>query len=259
MSARSCRLTSAEVERALTAVGTGAADSILTSARDAQSTLVSASTEAASQIKSLSADVERTLSAAGRATASSIVAGAREAQTTLVTASADAASQVKSLAADVERSLSMAGTATAESITAGAREAQSTLVTASTDAANQVKSLAADVERSLSMAGTSTAEAITAGAREAQSTLVTRVGGCGQPGQVAGRRRPALAVDRRHLHRRGDHRRRPRSPEHAGQRVGRCAEQVKSLAADVERRCRSRNRRPAYADRTSVRRPLRRA
>ena len=49
-----------------------------TSARDAQATLVSASGDAATQIKSLSADVERTLSAAGTSTAGSIVAGARE-------------------------------------------------------------------------------------------------------------------------------------------------------------------------------------
>jgi hypothetical protein len=162
----------ADVERTLSAAGTGAANSILTSARDAQATLVTVSTDAATQIKSLSADVERTLSAAGTATASSIVAGAREAQTTLVTASADAASQVKSLAADVERSLSIAGTSTANSIAAGAREAQDTLVTASSDAASHVKSLAADVQHSLSIAGTSTAESITAGAREAQNTLV---------------------------------------------------------------------------------------
>jgi len=37
------KLTSAEVERSLTDVGTGAANSILTSARDAQATLLSAS------------------------------------------------------------------------------------------------------------------------------------------------------------------------------------------------------------------------
>jgi chaperonin cofactor prefoldin len=167
------KLTSAEVERALTAVGTGAANSILTSAREAQTTLVTASGDAANQIKSLSADVERTLSAAGSATAATILAGAREVQTTLVTASSDAASHVKSLAADVQRSLSMAGASTAESITSGAREAQNTLVNASKDAATQVKSLTADVQRSLSMAGASTAEAISAGAREAHGTLVT--------------------------------------------------------------------------------------
>ena len=146
---------------------------MLAGAREAQTTLVTASTDAASQVKSLAADIERSLSMAGAATAESITAGAREAQSTLVNASTDATTQVKSLAADVERALSMAGTATAEAITAGARDAQSTLVNASTAAAEQVKSLAADMQRSLSMAGTSTAEAITAGAREAQNTLVT--------------------------------------------------------------------------------------
>jgi hypothetical protein len=166
------KLTSTEVESALTAVGTGAAASILASARDAQTTLMSTSIDAAAQLKSLSADVERTLSAAGSSTAGAIVTGARDAQSTLITASAEAAGQVKSLAADMQRSLSMAGAATAESITSGAREAQGVLVTASADAASQVKSLAADMQRSLSMAGSATAESITAGAREAQTTLV---------------------------------------------------------------------------------------
>ena len=64
------KLTASEVERALAAVGTGAANTVLTSAREVQTTLVAASGDVASQIKSLSADVERTLSAAGSATAS---------------------------------------------------------------------------------------------------------------------------------------------------------------------------------------------
>jgi len=65
----------ADFERALTAVGTGAAHSILNSAREAQSTLVTSSADAANQIKVLSADVERTLSAAGTSTADAIVTG----------------------------------------------------------------------------------------------------------------------------------------------------------------------------------------
>ena len=153
--------------------GTATAEAVTAGAREAQSTLVAASTEATNQVKSLAADVERSLSIAGTATAEAITAGAREAQSTLVAASTEAANQVKSLAADVQRSLSIAGTATAEAVTAGARDAQNTLINASADAASQVKSLAADVERSLSAAGTATAEAITSGAREAQNTLVT--------------------------------------------------------------------------------------
>ena len=163
--------------------GTSTAETITAGAREAQSTLVNASTDAANQVKSLAADVERSLSAVGTSTAEAITAGAREAQSTLVTASMDATNQVRSLAADVERSLSIAGTSTAEAVTAGAREAQTTLINASTDAASQVKSLAADIQRSLSMAGTSTAEtltmagastaeALTSGARDAQNMLV---------------------------------------------------------------------------------------
>ena len=218
-------MTSAEVERALTAVGAGAAKSILTSARDAQSTLMSASTEAAGpdRVAGPPTSSERSPPPAS-ATASSIVAGAREAQTTLVTASADAANQVKSLAADVERSLSMAGTSTAEAITAGAREAQSTLVTASMDATSQVRSLAADVERSLSIAGTATAEAVTAGAREAQTTLVNA-------SEHAASQVKSLSADiQRSLSMAGTS-----TAEALTNASMQAASQVKSLAADIER------------------------
>ena len=151
--------------------GSSTAETITAGAREAQSTLVTASSDAANHVKSLAADVERSLAMAGSTTAETITAGAREAQSTLVTASSDAANHVKSLAVDVERSLAMAGTSTAEAITAGAREAQTTLVTASSDAANHVKSLATDVERTLTAVGSDTAASILASAREAQSSL----------------------------------------------------------------------------------------
>ena len=133
---------------------------------------MTASSDAASQIKSLSADVERTLSAAGNATAASILSGAREVQSTLVTASSDAANHVKTLAADIERSLSIAGTSTAESIVAGAREAQTTLVSASAEAASQIKAISADIERSLSTVTANTTDNIQTSALNAQSALV---------------------------------------------------------------------------------------
>jgi hypothetical protein len=145
---------------------------VLAGARDAQSTLVTASSDTADHIKMLSADVERTLTAAGAATAAAVLAGARDAQSTLVTASSDTADHIKMLSADVERTLTAAGAATADAVLAGAREVQTTLVSASSDAASHVKSLAADVQRSLSITGNATAESITTSAREAQSTLV---------------------------------------------------------------------------------------
>jgi hypothetical protein len=166
-------LLSADVERTLSAAGSATASSILSGAREAQTTLVTASADAASQVKSLAADVERSLSMAGTSTADAITAGARDAHGTLLSASTEVANQVKALSADVQRSLSSAGTSTADAITSGAREAQSVLVAASADAASQVKSLAVDMQRSLSSAGTSTAETITSGAREAQNVLVT--------------------------------------------------------------------------------------
>ena len=146
---------------------------MLSGAREAQTTLVTASTDAASQVKSLAADVERSLSIAGTATAEAITAGAREAQSTLVAASTDAANQIKSLAADIERSLSIAGTSTAEVVTAGAREAQGTWSRPPPRRPTRSNRSAADVQRSLSIAGTATAETITAGARDAQNTLIS--------------------------------------------------------------------------------------
>jgi hypothetical protein len=145
----------------------------VTGAREAQTTLVSTSSEVANQIKSLSADIERTLLAAGSATADSVVSGAREAQSTLVNASTEVAGQIKSLSSDIERTLFAAGSATADSVVSGAREAQTTLVSASSEVAGQIRSLSADIERALTSAGTSTIETVLSGAREAQTTLVT--------------------------------------------------------------------------------------
>ena len=152
--------------------GTATAESIVASAREAQSTLAGASTEATDLVRTLAADMERSLSMAGSATAESITSGAREAQSTLVNASTEAATKVSALAADIQRALSMAGSGTAEVLTAGAREAQNTLVAASTEAANHVKSLAADVERTLTSVGTNTAQSILGSARDAQSSFV---------------------------------------------------------------------------------------
>jgi hypothetical protein len=166
------QLTSSEVERALTAVGTGAANSILTSARDAQSTLITASTDAANHVKSLTADVERTLSAAGTATAASILNGTRDVQTSLVSASADAANHVKTLAIDVERTLTAVGADTAASILSSAREAQTSLMATSAEAASQIRTISTEIESSLSTVTANTTDNIVTSAQNAQSALL---------------------------------------------------------------------------------------
>ena len=87
----------ADVERSLSIAGTSTADSIIAGAREAQTTLVNASSEAAEHVKSLAADVAAFIVDGRRLQPPrSITAGAREAQTTLVTASSNAAEQVKS-------------------------------------------------------------------------------------------------------------------------------------------------------------------
>src|ERR1700716_1161755 len=134
--------------------------------------LTNASTQAASQVKSLAADIQRSLSMAGTSTAEAITSGAREAQTTLVSASSDAANHVKSLASDVERTLTSVGADTAASILSSAREAQTSLASTSADAASQIKAIAADVERSLSAVTANTTDNIQTSALNAQSALV---------------------------------------------------------------------------------------
>ena len=57
---------SADVERTLTSVGTNTAQSILGSARDAQSSFVATSSEAATQIRAISVEIERAYPYAGR-------------------------------------------------------------------------------------------------------------------------------------------------------------------------------------------------
>ena len=141
MPPRQIKSLSADVERTLTAVATTTAGSIVGGAREAQTTLVAASTDAANQVKSLAADVERSLSMAGTSTAKSITAGARDAQITLVAASSEAAEGVKSLAVEhlngrfprreIGGSDSMVKT--------GSATLQATLVTVSSDAAAHVQ------------------------------------------------------------------------------------------------------------------------
>ena len=82
------------MQRSLSMAGNATAESITTGAREAQNTLVTASSEAANHVKSLAIDVERTLTAVGADTAASILASAREAQTSFAATSADAASQI---------------------------------------------------------------------------------------------------------------------------------------------------------------------
>ena len=152
--------------------GTSTAETITSGAREAHSTLVATSAEAASQVKSLTADVQRSLSMAGTSTAESITSGAREAHSALVAASTDAANHVKSLAIDVERTLTSVGADTATSILNSAREAQSSLHATSSEAASQIKSISADIERALSAVTASTTDNIQTSALNAQTALV---------------------------------------------------------------------------------------
>src|SRR5204863_3852536 len=97
-------------------------------AREAQNTLITASTEAADHVKSLAIDVERTLTAVGADTAASILGSAREAQGSLSTTSADAANQIKAIAAEMERSLGVVTAGTTDTTQTTAQNAQSALI-----------------------------------------------------------------------------------------------------------------------------------
>jgi hypothetical protein len=129
--------------------GNATAESITTGAREAQNTLITASTEAASHVKSLAIDVERTLTAVGAATATSILGTAREAQSSLSATSADAANQIKAIAADMERSLGVVTASTTDTIQTTAQNAQSALIAATNEVSTKVKSTSADIERSV--------------------------------------------------------------------------------------------------------------
>ncbi|WP_163580303.1 hypothetical protein, partial [Klebsiella pneumoniae] len=58
----------ADVEQSLSMSGSAAAEAIMTGAREAQTTLISTSTDVTGQVKALASDVERSLSMAGSAT-----------------------------------------------------------------------------------------------------------------------------------------------------------------------------------------------
>ena len=95
----------ADVERTLTAVGADTAASILSSAREAQSSLHATSADAASQIKAISTDIERSLGTVTANTTDNIQTSALNAQSALVAASNEVSSKVKSTSAEVERSV----------------------------------------------------------------------------------------------------------------------------------------------------------
>ncbi|MCC8966062.1 negative regulator of septation ring formation, partial [Bradyrhizobium sp. Pear76] len=165
------RTLAADMERSLSMAGSATAESITAGAREAQSTLVNASTDAASKVSTLAADIQRALSMAGSGTVEVLTAGAREAQNTLVTASTEAANHVKSLAADVERTLTSVGTNTAQSIIGSARDAQTSFVATSSEAAAQMRAISVEIERSLTTTSAETAQTILSSAREAQSSF----------------------------------------------------------------------------------------
>ena len=137
------------MQRSLSMAGNATAESITSGAREAQSTLITASTDAANHVKSLAIDVERTLSAVGADTAASILGTAREAQSSLTAISTDSASQIKAIAADIERSLSTVTANTTDNIQTTAQNAQSALVAATNEVSSNFKSTSADIERSV--------------------------------------------------------------------------------------------------------------
>ena len=194
------------MQRSLSIAGTATAEAITAGAREAQNTLVTASADASSQVKSLAADVQRSLSMAGNATAELITTGAREAQNTLITASTEAANHVKSLAIDVERTLTAVGANTAASILGTAREAQSSLSATSADAASQIKAIAADIERSLGMVTANTTDTIQTTAQNAQSALIAATNEVSSEGQVDLGRYRALGARRQQQFRLDDDR-----------------------------------------------------
>jgi len=133
----------------LLAAGTATASSVVAGAREAQTTLVAASSDAANHVKSLATDVERTLTAIGADTAASILGSAREAQLSLTATSGEAANQIKAISADIERSLGAVTANTTDNIQTSALNAQTALVAASNEVSSRVKATSAEVERSV--------------------------------------------------------------------------------------------------------------
>ena len=129
--------------------GNATAKSITTGAREAQNTLVTASSEAANHVKSLAIDVERTLTAVGANTAASILGSAREAQASLPRP--PPTRQARSRRSLPISSVRWAWSPPAPRTTSrpAAQNAQSALIAASNEVSSKVKSTSADIERSV--------------------------------------------------------------------------------------------------------------
>ena len=97
-----------DVERTLTAVGADTAAAILDSAREAQNSFASTSTEAVNQIRAISSEVERSLATVTANTTDTIQSSAQNAQGALVAAANEVSTKVKTTSADIERSVLVA-------------------------------------------------------------------------------------------------------------------------------------------------------
>ncbi len=123
---------------------------------------------------------------------------------------------------DAERSLTNLVVNTSETIQTGARAAQQSMLTVSSDVGAQLKLTSAEVESTLTAVGTGAANSILSSAREAQSTLVSVTDDVATQIKSLSADRRADAVRRRQRHRRFGTIRRPRSPDHIGDGIGRC-------------------------------------
>ena len=97
-------------------------------------TLLIASTDAATQIKTLTGDIERAVTAAGSATAESLMSSARDAQNALLASAGETSQHLKAVSGDIERAVSGSAASATEALQQSARNAQHALVAASSDA-----------------------------------------------------------------------------------------------------------------------------
>jgi len=161
-----------DAENSLTNLMLSTSETIQSSARSTQQSLLSVSADLTTQLKQASIEVEQLVGTVGSTAANAIRGSAEDAHASLLAVSSDATSQIKSLTADVERTLTSAGANTASVLLTSAREAQSTLTGASTDLVAQMQSLSTTIEQTLSGVGATTAAALLSGTRDAQATLM---------------------------------------------------------------------------------------
>jgi hypothetical protein len=156
---------------ALTALSDATADRIQSSAREASTSLVTASDNVVGQLKTASYEAQHALSSAATSSADTLKTTASDSQKSLVMTTDTIVGQLKTASYDIQHAVASVATNTAEAIKASSNDAQAVLLKTTEGITAQLRNASADAERIVGTSGASTSDAIRATAHDAKTAL----------------------------------------------------------------------------------------